>query len=247
MQSLSEKNLKQAPKGVFRTLCHMLKQEGLTSPYRGFSITVLGSGPSHGVYFAAYELSKDFLAQYSNSSIIYGISGMVATLAHDTVMIPTETVKQRMQVADSPYKSFKDCIVTVYKKEGIRAFYRSYGTQLLMNIPFQSVQFTTYEICNKFLNPNLAYNPLIHVISGALAGAAAAAVTTPLDVCKTLLNTQQHKDKVVGLKNAVTTVYNLAGPLGYFRGTSARVLFVMPSTAICWGTYETVKFLLKKS
>lgn len=52
--------------------------------------------------------------------------------------------------------------------------------------------------------------------------------------------------KIIGLKNAIVTVYKLAGPFGYFRGISARVLFVMPSTAICWGTYESVKFLLKR-
>jgi Mitochondrial carrier protein len=39
-------------------------------------------------------------------------------------------------------------------------------------------------------NPDRSYNPLCHVVSGGVSGAVAAAVTTPLDVCKTLLNTQ---------------------------------------------------------
>lgn len=50
--------------------------------------------------------------------------------------------------------------------------------------------------------------------------------------------------KVSGLLNAIRTVYKLGGPFGYFRGMSARVLYQMPSTAICWSTYEFFKYLL---
>lgn len=35
------------------------------------------------------------------------------------------------------------------------------------------------------------YNPIVHMTAGAAAGASAAAITTPLDVIKTLLNTQE--------------------------------------------------------
>lgn len=44
--------------------------------------------------------------------------------------------------------------------------------------------------------------------------------------------------------NAIRTVYKLGGPFGFFRGISARVLYQMPSTAICWSTYEFFKYLL---
>lgn len=38
---------------------------------------------------------------------------------------------------NSPYAGVRDCVSTVFRQEGIRAFYRSYTTQLSMNIPFQ--------------------------------------------------------------------------------------------------------------
>lgn len=50
--------------------------------------------------------------------------------------------------------------------------------------------------------------------------------------------------KVSGLVNAIQTVYKIGGPLGYFRGMSARVIYQMPSTAICWSTYEFFKYML---
>lgn len=83
-----------------------------------------------------------------------------------------------------------ECAIKVYRAEGFSAFYRSYGTQLAMNVPFQCVHFIVYEAMQNATNPERAYNPMGHVVSGGVSGALAAAFTTPLDVCKTLLNTQ---------------------------------------------------------
>jgi solute carrier family 25 iron transporter 28/37 len=38
---------------------------------------------------------------------------------------------------NSPYRGVVDCVRTVFRQEGVGAFYRSYTTQLAMNIPFQ--------------------------------------------------------------------------------------------------------------
>lgn len=38
----------------------------------------------------------------------------------------------------------------------------------------------------------------------------------------------------------------MAGPLGFFKGLGARVLYSMPATAICWSTYEFFKFILSR-
>lgn len=39
-------------------------------------------------------------------------------------------------------------------------------------------------------------------------------------------------------------MYRLGGLAGFFRGVQARVMHQMPSTAICWSTYEFFKYLL---
>lgn len=39
-------------------------------------------------------------------------------------------------------------------------------------------------------------------------------------------------------------IYRMAGPLGFFKGMEARVLYSMPATAICWTTYEFFKYML---
>ena len=133
-----------------------------------------------------------------------------------------------------------------------------------MNIPFHSLHLITYELLQDRLNYDRAYDPLSHVISGAGAGALAAALTTPLDVCKTLLNTQEcclaqtggptcalprnptvtttnkvlATEAATGLISAIRVIYVQGGLMAFFSGLSPRVLYQMPSTAVAWSCYE---------
>lgn len=257
MQSL-QPDPKAQYRGVFQALRKMVRTEGFWRPLRGIDVTMLGAGPAHALYFACYEKMKKSLSDIfqpgGNSHLANGIAGSVATLLHDAVMNPAEVVKQRLQMFNSPYTSVLGCVRTVHRTEGLGAFYRSYTTQLTMNVPFQAIHFITYELMQEHLNPHRQYHPQSHIVAGAVAGAVAAAATTPLDVCKTLLNTQENtalsslkiRGHLSGMANAFSTVYQLGGVPGFFKGVQARVIYQMPSTAIAWSVYEFFKYFLTK-
>ncbi|XP_060895755.1 mitoferrin-2 [Labrus mixtus] len=249
-------------RNVMDALRRIVATEGVWRPMRGLNATAVGAGPAHALYFACYEKLKKTLSDVihpgANSHLANGTAGCVATLLHDAAMNPAEVVKQRMQMYNSPYRGVMDCVRAIWHKEGPAAFYRSYTTQLTMNVPFQALHFMTYEYLQELLNPQRQYNPSSHMLSGALAGAIAAAATTPLDVCKTLLNTQEsltlgspspsqgaHR-QISGLAHAFRTVYRLGGLKGFFMGVQARVIYQMPSTAISWSVYEFFKYGLTK-
>ncbi|XP_027716698.1 mitoferrin-2 isoform X1 [Vombatus ursinus] len=244
-------------RNVLEALWRIVRTEGLWRPMRGLNITATGAGPAHALYFACYEKLKKTLSDVihpgGNSHIANGAAGCVATLLHDAAMNPAEVVKQRMQMYNSPYHRVTDCVRAVWQNEGAGAFYRSYTTQLTMNVPFQAIHFMTYEFLQEHFNPHRQYDPSSHVISGACAGAVAAALTTPLDVCKTLLNTQESlalnsniSGHITGMASAFRTVYQVGGVTAYFRGVQARVIYQIPSTAIAWSVYEFFKYLITK-
>ena len=79
-------------------------------------------------------------------------SATSATLIHDAISNPTEVIKQRLQMYDSPYKSVVECARKVFQQEGFGAFYRSYTTQLVMNLPFHAIHFSTYEFFQEMVN-----------------------------------------------------------------------------------------------
>ena len=194
---------------------------------------------------------KTVLGDGEFNHLAHACAGVTATLLHDAVMVPADVVKQRMQVYGSPYRNTAVCVRDLYRTEGIRAFYRSYTTQLAMNVPFQAVTVMCYEYMQSVLNSKREYSPVSHIVSGSVAGVLASTATMPLDVCKTVLNTQSHcvRSEVTyinGIVAAIRTVYQFQGISGFYRGLTARVLFQMPSTAISWSVYEFVKYSLKR-
>jgi len=222
------------------------------------SAMALGAGPAHAMYFSCLEIGKEKAETLGLSNkfgfLVDGVSAIFATVCHDAVMTPAEVVKQRMQMCCSPFSGCANAAITIYQTEGIKAFYRSYFTQLTMNVPFQASLVTTYMSIQRFLNPNNEYNPAIHFVAGALAGGVASTVTMPFDNCKTLLNTQEagvlkkiEVSEINGLGGAAKSITRMVGFRGFFSGLTPRILYQAPSTAISWSIYELVKYYMKSA
>jgi len=251
MQALACDKQKIGMIGVMKT---MVKEEGMARPFKGMTAMMAGAGPAHAMYFGALETGRNLTAKYKVPVHIGdGLSAVFATCLHDAVMTPAEVVKQRMQMCCSPYCKPTECAGTVFKSEGLRAFYRSYMTSLSMNIPFQAAMVMTYGKVQREVNPDKAYRPEVHFLAGAVAGGVASAITMPLDVCKTLLNTQEsgvlkarNVTEVRGLVNAGLSVYKMMGWRGFFQGLTPRILYQAPSTAISWSVYEFFKYIFWK-
>ena len=139
----------------------------------------------------------------------------------------------------SIHRSLAQCARSVFRHEGLSAFYVSYPTTLCMTVPFTALQFVAYESISKVMNPSGKYDPITHCAAGAVAGGFAAGITTPLDVIKTLLQTRgTAMDKEIrhakGLSEAAAIIKQRNGFQGFFRGLKPRIITTMPSTAICW-------------
>ena len=152
----------------------------------------------------------------------------------------------QIQNSSAMYRSMTDCAKYVYKNEGLGAFYVSYPTTLSMTVPFTALQFLAYESISTTMNPTKKYDPMTHCVAGGVAGGFAAALTTPMDVIKTMLQTRGSATDaelrtVSGFSEGCKLLYRREGFRGFFKGVKPRVLTTMPSTAICWSAYEACK------
>lgn len=137
----------------------------------------------------------------------------------------------------------------IYRAEGFSAFFISYPTTLLTNIPFAALNFGFYEYSLSVLNPSNTYNPYLHCVSGGIAGGIAAALTNPFDCIKTALQTKGLSSdsalrNITGFSSAVSVMYRQGGLLAFTRGLKPRIIFNVPSTAISWTAYEMAKEVL---
>ncbi|GMM54856.1 Fe(2+) transporter [Maudiozyma humilis] len=248
--------LKAGSDNLVAQIARISTAEGSLALWRGVQSVILGAGPAHAVYFATYEYAKEKLIApgdiNSHQPLRTAAAGAMATIAADALMNPFDTIKQRIQLntSSSVWQLARD----IYVAEGPRAFYLSYPTTLAMNVPFAACNFMIYESATKFLNPTNEYNPLVHCLCGGISGAACAAITTPLDCVKTVLQVKGSSSvELAAMRNADTfakasaALYQTYGARGFWRGLKPRVVANMPATAISWTAYECAKhFLIKK-
>jgi solute carrier family 25 iron transporter 28/37 len=69
------------------------------------------------------------------------------------------------------------------------------------------------------------------------AGCSSCAVRIP--------HTRHSGEHIAGAREIARSIYQHEGWRGFMRGASARVIYFMPSAAICWTTYETFKRILR--
>ncbi|KAK1443752.1 hypothetical protein BgAZ_206280 [Babesia gibsoni] len=116
----------------------------------------------------------------------------------------------------------------------------------MLSVPcyFEAVETTI--ICHVHVVPLC----LSHLITfSGIGGAIAGALTNPIDVIKTRLQTQgyqmtgpnSYKPQYRNPMEAVRLVYRDHGFRGFWRGTITRVGLCVPAAAICWGTYASLK------
>ena len=183
---------------------NVIKTEGVAGLYRGVAAVGIGAGPAHAVYFATYEHMKSLFGgdtKGEHAPLAHALAGACATVVGDAVQTPVDTVKQRLQMVNSPYSGVWDCVKGTVRSQGIGALYRSYPTTLAMNVPFTAIHFTAYESAKIALGRHAWFHKnesdgeideetfFAQFAAGGLAGGLAAAATNPLDVVKTRMQT----------------------------------------------------------
>ncbi|KAJ7623376.1 carrier protein [Roridomyces roridus] len=240
--------------GVGNAFTRISSTEGMRALWRGVSSVIIGAGPAHALHFGTLEAVRELAGgnRGGNQMFATALAGGSATMVADALMNPFDVIKQRMQIHKSEFRSVLACARHVYRAEGLAAFYVSYPTTIAISIPFNAIQFTVYEHLKHYLNPRHDYSPGTHIVAGGVAGGIAAAVTTPLDVAKTILQTRgTSADPEIrnarGMVDALKIIGSKDGWKGYARGLSPRVLTTVPSTALCWLSYEFFKAAIRSN
>ncbi|XP_023932372.1 S-adenosylmethionine mitochondrial carrier protein [Lingula anatina] len=233
----------QSEQGFFKT-------GGFRGIYAGIGATAVGSAPGSALFFVSYEAVKDSLGRRLETEHLQPAVHMTAAACGEVAgclaRVPTEVVKQRAQA--NPSARVLDIFRTTLQQEGIRGLYRGYTTTVLREIPFSFIQFPLWEIMKKSWSrrQGASVNPWQSSICGAISGAIAASVTTPLDVAKTRIMLAEHGSCLASgsLLFALKQVYGEKGTRGLFAGVVPRTLWIAIGGGIFLGVYDKVKLII---
>lgn len=148
--------------GAYRSILdgaqQIYRSEGLSGFYRGLVPSLFGV--THGaIQFMAYEQLKIYRASTLTGgprdlgpSDFLLLSGLAKVIAGSSTY-PYQVVRARLQMydADSNYKSASDVVQQVWRREGLRGFYKGLGPNLLRVLPSTWVTFLVYEQVKLYL------------------------------------------------------------------------------------------------
>lgn len=239
--------------GFLETVQRILAKSGVIGFFNGVGPNVGAQVPAGAIKFAAFEMLTQFLRPRVSPKLRNVIEFSCAALAFvicSVVAVPGELLKQRLQAG--VYPSLKQGVAEIMAQEGLRGFFAGYGAMLMRDVPYTMLEFGLYSEFKNLGRKALKKEQLTaqeELLLGGLAGGVTGFLTTPLDVAKTKLMTQAHVDPALrykGVANALVRVGMEDGITGLFRGASARVLWLVPFTAVFFGVHEFSKRQFKQ-
>lgn len=140
--------------GMTNAFITIAQKEGVAALYKGLCPTLVGIAPYAALNFACYDLFKHWFyggADRKQSAFSNLAIGAVSGTFAATVCYPLDTIRRRMQMRGVTYVSQIDAFTTIWKKEGMRGFYRGWAANTLKVVPQNSIRFVSYEIMKYLL------------------------------------------------------------------------------------------------
>jgi solute carrier family 25 thiamine pyrophosphate transporter 19 len=154
----------------------ILKNRGPAGLYAGVGVTLLEIAPASAIQFGVYALLRDVVCSHSASSsrtdqssrresispLLNAACGFGAGSVARVIIHPLDVVKKRFQVAGlarslrygervatAEFSSFASAFATIFRKEGVRGFYKGLTPGLIKSAPASAITFAAYEVASR--------------------------------------------------------------------------------------------------
>lgn len=231
----------QRPRGLARGLHEF---GGL---YKGVFGAATGAGVIIGTYFAFYSTTKKFLRKHTRlpDGTVAFASGATAALGSSVVKVPLAVCIRSVQAG--VYTNALVAAREIVRAAGPRGLFTGFLPTILEDVPDMAVKFAVYETVRNLHSRLRGRDATVleDLVIGGVAGAAAAAATTPLDVVKTVMMTSASARPTV-LSASRTILREGGGLKAFFRGVGPRALSNGLNSAVFFCFFEAIRQVLVK-
>lgn len=139
----------------------IVREEGISTLYRGVSLTALRQATNQGANFTAYQELKKLAHKWQPNetdlpSYQHMIIGLISGAMGPFSNAPIDTIKTRLQKAttipgESSWTRISKIASEMWKQEGFRSFYKGITPRVLRVAPGQAIVFAVYERVGKVI------------------------------------------------------------------------------------------------
>eukprot|EP00796_Vickermania_ingenoplastis_P001020 gene1020-609_t len=215
---------------------------------RGLAANILASVPSNAVYLPSYRLLQihtSSLGMDENIRPVICASG--AVMVTNFTLSPLFLVRTRVQVSE--HLTIRQVTRDVYRRDGVRGFYRGTLTNIAGRCVEEGTFWTVYELMKRltssgsFAEANFFWASAAVVSLSMLAKLTAVSVAYPYNV---VMNHLRTVNKVTGAHDhvrvlpTVSHIYRHDGLLGFYKGLAPQLLRSVASKATQIYSFELV-------
>ncbi|XP_015590451.1 mitochondrial coenzyme A transporter SLC25A42 isoform X3 [Cephus cinctus] len=242
-------------KAAIEFLVNSYKKDGLLSLWRGNSATMARIVPYAAIQFTAHEQWKRLLhvnGPETTTPVKRFLAGSLAGVTSQSLTYPLDLARARMAVTKkAECRTLRQMFSSIYRQEGIIAFYRGFTPTILGVVPYAGFSFFTYDTLKNVIAVYTVNRPGLSAMSALICGAVAGMVgqtsSYPLDIVRRRMQTSAIKGQHYHTIYTTTVkIYTEEGIMAFFKGLSMNWVKGPVAVGISFATYDVIKDSLRK-
>ncbi|XP_010874531.2 calcium-binding mitochondrial carrier protein SCaMC-2-A [Esox lucius] len=239
---------------IMSGLSQMIKEGGMRSLWRGNGMNVIKIAPESAIKFMAYEQIKRLIGNDKETLGILErfVAGSTAGVIAQSTIYPMEVLKTRLALRTTgQYSSIFDCAKTIFRKEGLGAFYKGFIPNLMGIIPYAGIDLAVYETLKnswleKYGTNSTDPGVLVLLGCGTVSSSCGQLASYPLALVRTRMQAQAMLlgSPQVTMSGLFKQIIQIEGATGLYRGLAPNFLKVIPAVSISYVVYENLKMSL---
>lgn len=233
-------------RGTLHCFQSIIKQESVLGLYKGLGSPLMGLTFINALVFGVQGNTLRALGQ--DSPLNQFLAGAAAGAIQCVICCPMELAKTRLQLqAAGPARAYKgslDCLVQIYRHEGLRGINRGMVSTLLRETPSFGVYFLTYDVLTRAMGCEPGDRLLVPklLLAGGTSGITSWLSTYPMDVVKSRLQADglQGTPRYRGIVDCMRQSYQAEGWQVFTRGLASTLLRAFPVNAATFATVTVV-------